>query len=235
MKGVIIAAGYGSRLWNVTNNIPKTLLPFGAGTILSTIINRLQQAGITSLCIVVGYNQKYIREYLAKTQFSLPIQIIDNQLWDKGNGISVYQVKAEIDIEPFILSMSDHIVSVPALEKMVQAEERTNLLLVDPFIQANFDLDDATKVLVQDTIIAGIGKELQDYNALDCGIFRLEPDFFPAVDKAVSKGKESISAAISELILSNRMKVVQLDKPNQWLDIDTPEAYQYALQQSDLI
>jgi len=235
MKGVIIAAGYGSRLWNVTNNIPKTLLPFGEGTILSTIINRLQQAGVSSIYLVVGYNQKYIREYLAKTQFGIPIRIIDNQLWDRGNGISVYQVRAEIDNEPFILSMSDHIVSVPALELMVQSEERTNLLLVDPFIKDNFDLDDATKVLVKDTFIAGIGKEIENYNALDCGIFRLEPDFFPAVDKAVAEGKESISAAITELILNNRMRTIKLDKPHQWLDIDTPEAYQFALQQNNLI
>lgn len=231
MKGVIIAAGYGSRLWNVTNNVPKTLLPFSNGTILSTIVTRLKEAGITSIYIVVGYNQQYIRDYVETAAFDIPIQIIDNKLWERGNGLSVYQAKSVINDEPFILSMSDHIVSVLALKMIVQAEERTNLLLVDPYISNNFDLDDATKVLVKDTCIAGIGKELIEYNALDCGIFCLESDFFTAVERALEKGKESISAAISELIYNNRIKVVMLNKPHQWLDIDTPEAYQYAIQQ----
>jgi len=65
MKAVIIAAGFGSRLWNVSNQIPKTLLPFGSGTILSTIIAQLHTAGATELIMVVGFNQKYIRDYLA--------------------------------------------------------------------------------------------------------------------------------------------------------------------------
>lgn len=229
MKAVIIAAGLGSRLWNVTNNIPKTLLPFGRGTILSNIIDNLRQAGVTSVYIVVGYNQQYIREYISANEFELPIQFIDNPLWQRGNGLSVYQAKHVIFEEPFLLSMSDHIVSVSALQLMVQAEQRINLLLVDPFIQDNFDIDDATKVLVKDNCIEQIGKELLAYNALDCGIFRLEPDFFPAVEAAVTQNKESISAAISELVTRQRMQVLFVDQPYQWLDIDTPEAYQHAL------
>lgn len=228
MKAVIIAAGLGSRLWNVTNNIPKTLLPFGKGTILSTIIGNLQQAGITSIYIVVGYNQQHILEYLTANRFEIPIYIIENPLWEKGNALSVYQVKSEIREEPFLLTMSDHIVSIPALRNMVQAEERINLLLVDPFIHNNFDIDDATKVLVNELYISQIGKELPDYNALDCGIFRLEPDFFSAVEKAVAGGKDSISAAITELCQNKRMRVVFMDKSQQWIDIDTPEAYLFA-------
>ncbi|MDD4676127.1 MAG: hypothetical protein PHH97_00815, partial [Candidatus Cloacimonetes bacterium] len=76
--------------------------------------------------------------------------------------------------------------------------------------------------------IIAIGKELDNYNALDCGIFRLEPDFFTAVEKSVQKGNESISNAITELISLKRIKVVMLNKANQWMDIDTPEAYNFA-------
>jgi choline kinase len=230
MKGVIIAAGYGSRLWNVTNNVPKTLLPYGEGTILSTIISRLQAAGVSSIYLIVGYNQQYIRDYVAETHFDLPIQLVDNQLWDRGNGLSVYQVKDYIHDEPFILSMSDHIVDFQAIRKMVAASLRTNLLLVDPFIQDNFDIEDATKVLEADNRILAIGKNLIDYNALDCGIFRLEPDFFAAVESALERGEESISAAIGELVKADRMQVLKVDTTHAWLDIDTPEAYAYARQ-----
>ncbi len=228
MLGVIIAAGLGSRLWNVSNQIPKTLLPFGKGTILSTIISRLHAAGVSDLLVVVGYNQDFIREYLSTYKSPIPITIIENTQWERGNGLSVYTVKESVGNKPFILSMSDHIVQLEALEKIVSSPATCNLLLVDPYLETNFDLADATKVRTNGAEIIEIGKELTDYNALDCGIFRLECDFFAAVEIAVENGNESISAAITELIKNKRMQAVCVDKPNQWLDIDTPEAYEFA-------
>ena len=228
MKGVIIAAGIGSRLWKTTKQVPKTLLPYKNGTILSTIIEQLKQAGITELIIVVGFKKNYIVDYLQKNPPSLPVTFVENLEWEKGNALSVYKVKDYIKNEPFLLSMADHLVKVEALKQIVNSPERINLLLVDPFITENFDLDDATKVKTENDYIIAIGKELTDYNAIDCGIFRLEPDFFSAVEKAVAKGKDSISNAIAELIPLKRIKSITLNKANQWLDIDTPEAYQFA-------
>jgi len=228
LKGVIISAGIGSRLWKTTKQVPKTLLPYKNGTILSTIIEQLKQAGITELIIVVGFKKNYIVDYLQKNPPALPVTFVENLEWEKGNALSVYKVKDYIKNEPFLLSMADHLVKVEALKQIVDSPERINLLLVDPFITENFDLDDATKVKTENDYIIAIGKELTDYNALDCGIFRLEPDFFSAVEKAVAKGKDSISNAIAELIPLKRIKSIILNKANQWLDIDTPEAYQFA-------
>jgi glucose-1-phosphate thymidylyltransferase len=83
MIGVIIAAGFGSRLWSVSSKIPKTLLPFGGGTILSTIITQLRDAGVDRLVIVVGYNQGFIREYLSTLDTETPIEIIENLEWEE--------------------------------------------------------------------------------------------------------------------------------------------------------
>jgi len=228
LKGVIIAAGFGSRLWKTTKQIPKTLLPYKKGTILSTIIQQLQIAGISELIIVVGFKKDYIANYLQNDPPTLPVTLVENLEWERGNALSVYKAKDYINNEPFLLSMSDHLVKMEALKKIVEVPERINLLLTDPFISENFDVDDATKVLTEDDYIIAIGKELDNYNALDCGIFRLEPDFFTAVEKSVQKGNESISNAITELISLKRIKVVMLNKANQWMDIDTPEAYNFA-------
>jgi len=228
LKGVIIAAGFGSRLWKTTKQIPKTLLPYKKGTILSTIIQQLQMAGISELIIVVGFKKDYIANYLQNDPPTLPVTLVENLEWERGNALSVYKAKDYINNEPFLLSMSDHLVKIEALKKKVEVPESINLLLTDPFISENFDVDDATKVLTEDDYIIAIGKELDNYNALDCGIFRLEPDFFTAVEKSVQKGNESISNAITELISLKRVKVVMLNKANQWMDIDTPEAYNFA-------
>ena len=228
MKAVIIAAGYGSRLWNETNQIPKTLLPFNEGTILSAIMMQMKMAGISDLAMVVGFNQHYIREYVSCTKLPFKVFFIENTEWDRGNGLSVYKAKDWVKDEPFILSMSDHLVCAKAIKAVMECRQNTNLLMVDPFIESNFDLDDATKVLVNEEFISDIGKELERYNALDCGIFRLNHSFFPAMESALCKGLESISAAMKELILKHKLMAVTLAERGQWLDVDTPEAYSYA-------
>ncbi len=230
MKGVIIAAGFGSRLWNLSNKTPKTLLPYGNGTILSTIIGQLKAAGVTELGLVLGFNMQEICAYLETFDAGMPIKIIENLEWERGNGISVHKAKDFCAGDSFILSMSDHVVHIEALRQIVQSPLKANLLLVDPYIEQNFDLDDATKVQLEGNDIVAIGKELKSYNALDCGIFRLQEDFFGAVETAEAKGIESISGAISELISAKRMQGVMVTAPYMWLDIDTPEAYNYALE-----
>ena len=77
--------------------------------------------------------------------------------------------------------MSDHLVAPPALARLMTAQSDQNLLLVDPRVDGVFDLPDATKVMLEETRITGIGKELADFNAIDCGVFRLDERFFEAM------------------------------------------------------
>lgn len=231
MKAVIVAAGMGSRLWNQTNKTPKTLMPFGSETILSTILKNISATGIQEFVIVIGYRKDDIVNYLNKNDdFGFKITYIENPEWQKGNGISVLAAEKAVTEDRFLLSMSDHIVSVPALQKILNHGSSKNLLLVDPDVNSIFDIDDATKVEVVNNAIINIGKELTHYNAIDCGIFKLTNSFFDAMREQLKKSQESISAAIKRLILNTDMEAVFLDEHDFWIDIDTPESYQYALQ-----
>jgi choline kinase len=233
MKAVIIAAGMGSRIWNRTDNRPKTLLPCGQGTILSTIIDNFRQTGINNFIIVIGYQSEYVRSYVEENiPADINIEFVENLQWEKGNGISVKVVEPLTGSERFMLSMSDHIVAVSALKRIVQSDAKENLLLVDPDGKDVFDVDDATKVKLDGTAIKEIGKELAEYDGMDCGIFKLKKDYFTAMNKALADGKDSISAAIGHLIVANNMSAVFLEPGEKWYDIDTPEAYQHFLAQS---
>jgi choline kinase len=227
MKAVIVAAGIGSRL---NNHIPKTLLSFGGGTILSSILANISQAGINRFVIVVGYESQRIKSYLEKSDsFGFDISFVDNPQWRRGNGISVLAAEESIDEDSFLLSMSDHIVSVSAISRIASCESSANLLLVDPKVDEVFDIDDATKVKVVEHRIVDIGKHISDYNAIDCGIFKLTPRFFTSMRRQLKKGEESISASIRGLIEEKDMEAVFLAEGDRWIDIDTPESYDYAL------
>ncbi len=229
MKAVIIAAGTGSRLWPHTNQVPKTLLPFGQGTILSQIMSNFTTVGITEFVIVVGFGAKQIVEYVATAGLGPRVTFVENRDWHRGNGLSVHLVRGITGVGSFLLSMSDHLVSPPALAHLIAARSDQNLLLVDPRVDDVFDLPDATKVMLEGAHITSIGKELVDFNAIDCGVFRLDERFFEAMECAIHQGQESISEGIHHLIAARAFGGVLLPEGSHWIDIDTPEAYEYAL------
>jgi choline kinase len=229
MKTVIIAAGTGSRLWPRTKQMPKTLLPFGQGTILSQIMSNFETIGVSEFVIVVGFGAEHIVEYIATTGFGPRVTFVENRDWQRGNGLSVHLVRGIADGGSFLLSMSDHLVAPPALARLMTARSDQNLLLIDPRVGGVFDLPDATKVMLEETRITSIGKELADFNAIDCGVFRLDERFFEAMGGAIRQGKESLSEGIHHLIEARAFGGVLVPEGSHWIDIDTPEAYEYAL------
>ena len=229
MKTVIIAAGIGSRLWSHTAQVPKTLLPFGQGTILSQIMSNFMTVGVSEFVIVVGFGAKQIVEYIATTGLGPRVTFVENPDWQRGNGLSVHLVRGIASAGSFLLSMSDHLVAPRALARLVAARSDHNLLLVDPRVDGVFDLPDATKVMLEGARITGIGKELVDFNAIDCGVFRLDERFFEAMGCAIRQGQESISEGVHHLIQARTFEGVLLPEGSHWIDIDTPEAYEYAL------
>lgn len=232
MKAVIIAAGQSSRLWERTDRTPKTLLPFDKGTILSTIIENLKTCGIRDIVIVVGWKQREIQEYVrANNHFGATITFVENPEWQRGNGISVLAAQNAVGKPPFILSMCDHVVTPQAIKRLIKSKRKQNLLLVDKRIDQIFDIDDATKVQVKRKNIQRIGKELAQYNGIDCGVFRLDDRFFNSMEQQLERDQESISAAVTGLINEKKMGAVFMKKDEYWIDIDTPEAYQFAVEQ----
>ena len=229
MRAIIVAAGMGSRLWPVTQRMPKTLLPYGDGTILSRIIGNFAACGISRFTIVVGFKSDMIRGYLeGRRSFGLDIALIENPEFERGNGVSVAKARAALEGSgSAYLSMSDHLVHPDALAVLGRAEG--NCLLTDTRIDEVFDIDDATKVKTQNDQIVEIGKELATYDAIDCGVFRLDARFMDALDLQIKAGKESISDGVRHLIATSGFQSVPMPAHCSWIDIDTPAAYEAAL------
>lgn len=234
MKLVIIAAGMGSRLWEIHRETPKTLMPYQGGTLLSRILANFHSVGISEFVLIVGYLAHLIIDY-CQTQLpkSYRIEFIENPDWQKGNGISVYLARQCIQEEIFLLSMSDHLVSSGGLSAIIKAPAKSNLLVVDPAIEDIFDLDDATKVRISGRRIVEIGKNISDYNGIDCGVFKLNRRFFPVMEQQIKQGKESLSNGVQALIEQDDFNAVIFPPDNHWLDVDTPEAYRYADEHKD--
>ena len=90
MKAMIFAAGLGTRLRPITDNIPKALLPIGGKTLLQHQIERLREAGITDIVVNVHHFADMIIDYFRQNDnFGCDISVSDerDRLLDTGGGL----------------------------------------------------------------------------------------------------------------------------------------------------
>jgi choline kinase len=187
-------------------------------------------AGVSEFIVVVGFRGEAIVEYFAAHEnLGYTVTVLTNQEWRRGNGISVHRASTVLDPdEEVLLSMADHLVAPDALRAMIDAPAGRNHLLVDSRIELVHDVDDATKVWVDARRIVRIGKELAEFNAVDCGIFRLTRRYFEAMGRQIERGRDSITEGVRELIAADDFEAVPIPASSHWIDIDTAAAYAHA-------
>jgi len=123
--------------------------------------------------------------------------------------------------------MADHLFSPEAVRRLLKFEMPRGAcaLGVDHDIERCFDLDDATKVRLQNGRIADIGKEISDYNCIDCGVFRIGPALVRELE-AIEKVTGDCSLSDGVRALAARGVFYGCDVGDtRWIDVDTPEAF----------
>ncbi len=229
-RALIIAAGQGVRLHSITNGKPKPLTNLLGLSLIERVIFSVKEAGVDDFIIVIGYHGSEIKAELEDgSKYGVKITYIENNEWQKGNGVSVLKARELLDKnnnEKFFLLMSDHIFETKIIEdlKKVNLEEDKCVLVVDKAPKKHIDLDEATKVKIENEHIVKIGKNLKDYNGVDCGIFLLTPSIFEALEESKSNRDETLSGGIR--ILGKNRKVRTFDiNGHFWIDVDTENDY----------
>ncbi|TET19047.1 MAG: hypothetical protein E3J78_05725 [Candidatus Cloacimonadota bacterium] len=230
MKAVIIAAGMGGRLSNITNGMPKTLLEVNGKPIIQWIVDDLRLAGIETVIVVTGCESDRLQSYFENSPLD-NLELIHNPQWRKGNGISVLIVEDFIgNDEVFILAMSDHLIDKNIFEHIVKEEKRYPLLAVERNLGNVFDVPDATKVWVEDKKIQSIGKQLPRYNGIDIGLFLLNGSFFQFLRKSIKEGRDTLTGGVQELMRNQDFHAYDIPDESFWIDIDSEETYNVAIQ-----
>ncbi|MBN2017088.1 MAG: NTP transferase domain-containing protein [Candidatus Cloacimonetes bacterium] len=230
MKAVIIAAGCGSRLQDYHHGIPKTLLEVLGKRIIDDILQKLLFRGISEIVIATGFKGNLIKDYLVQSPFAENITFVHNPNWKKANGISV--LCSKIALKPsdtFLLMMSDHIFQLEILDDVIDFAIHDNeaLLAIDRKIESIPDIDDGMKLQcthLKDSVyrINRFSKQLNNFDAIDTGIFKFQYSFFSTLGNAITSGNDSLSDACN--VLSKNHKMIGIDiGDKRWLDIDTPE------------
>lgn len=230
-KGLILAAGYGSRLESNESGISyKPLIPVSGKPLIYRTIDSLKKAGCRTIIIVLGYGYAEIkRSILDSYSGDINLEFVYNQDYSLSNGISVLSASDHLG-DVFVMTMADHVIgdSLMKIAADYTPEDGTAALLVDHKIETIFDIDDATKVLTNENKILSIGKQISEYNCIDTGVFIGTRGLTEALNHIYrEKGDASISDGVQRLASAGKMYAIDI-KDGFWQDVDTPEMLDHA-------
>ncbi len=79
LTGMILAAGFGTRLQPHTNNLPKALVPFCGKPMIYRVIEKMKNAGIEKIVVNVHHKREKLIDYLSRNDFGVQITISDEK------------------------------------------------------------------------------------------------------------------------------------------------------------
>jgi NDP-sugar pyrophosphorylase family protein len=119
VKAIILAAGKGTRMRELTNEVPKPMLKVHGKPILEHILEGLAAAGVREIFIVTGFKAEVIENYFGDgAKLNLRIAY-GRQLVQDGTGKAPELAKDFIGASPFFLSYGDILVDPSTYQNMV--------------------------------------------------------------------------------------------------------------------
>ena len=130
MKAVILAAGVGKRLWEVTQHRPKCLIEIGGRTLLHRYLDSLRSVGIHQADIVVGYKQEMIRAAVAANDCGVRVSFLVNEQFHRGSISSLWIARTSLDDDVIVMD-ADVLFHQEILRRLVESPHGNALLMDD--------------------------------------------------------------------------------------------------------
>ncbi len=227
---VMLAAGLGSRLFPQTTT-PKPLIKVLGLSLAERVVCTLLDAGVRRVLVTLGHEAESVKEHFSgiARRRGVTIDFIEAEGWEQGNGASALAAKGRTGEAPFFLVMIDHLFN-PAIARALANDPPAVgelRLAVDRDKGAIFDLDDVTRVKIDDGRIKEIEKNLDDWDAGDTGVMLCTTGLFEGLERAAASNKHGLSDGLRELAREGRARTVDVTGM-RWLDVDTPDALREA-------
>jgi len=231
MQALILAAGMGKRLKELTRESTKCMVKVNGKTLIERMLCQLDQLNLREIIIVVGYKAEVLISFINTLHIRTPITFVTNDVYFKTNNIySLYLARDYLLKDDTLLLESDLIFSEGVLKKLIN-NKYPNLALVAKYE----NWMDGTVVTIdrQKNITSFVGKEEFDYNHIDqyyktVNIYKLSRQFsqsyFVPFLKAYidSQGiNEFYERVLKVLSLINKSPLkVEILEDETWYEID---------------
>ncbi|RCW52274.1 sugar phosphate nucleotidyltransferase [Halanaerobium sp. ST460_2HS_T2] len=120
--GLILAAGRGTRLGDLTEELPKALVKIKEEMrVIDYILKGYAAAGLKKAVIIIGYQGEKIKDYLGDEAYGLEIIYIEQDLDNYGTAKAVEQAKALLENKFFIMTYGDIITEAENYKRLIKA------------------------------------------------------------------------------------------------------------------
>src|SRR6266481_1531499 len=225
-KAVILAAGRGTRMRELSAELPKPMIKVRGKPVLQHIIEGLLNAGIGDLLLVVGYRADSVREFFCDgSRYNVAIQYATQTVQD-GTGRVVDLARDFVGNRPFILAYGDILVDPGNYKCVVDLPDDVEAMLT---VTRGEDVSKGGAVVVNDQMdVLDVREKPKPgeptspwYNA---GLYAFRPSIFDftAKLKPSPRGEYELTDAIRGLAQSGK-KVKALELTGKWADVRDPE------------
>lgn len=227
MKAIILAAGRGSRMGNLTTDHPKGMIPVNGKTLLEWQMEALRKAGIHDIYIVRGYMGHAI-PYSA-------VKYLENSQWESTNMVSSLLVASDLlASDACVISYADIIYTDEAVIKLINGMGDLRITYDENWLElwskrfANPLSDAETFRLSRDGTLLEIGKKtisIEDIQGQYMGLLYFEPTGWQKIISLLSnKSADEIrtldmTTLLSTVIVNHKVHAVKVSDP--WFEFDS--------------
>lgn len=223
-KAVILAAGRGTRMKELTDELPKPMVEVKGRPILETIVRGLVANGVSDVLIVVGYRKEVIMDHFGDgSGFGCRIDYVEQVVQD-GTGRVVELAKDFAGDDPFLLSYGDILVPEESYAPLVDFSGVDGKLTV----KIDEDVRKGGAVFIEDGMVTGLIEKPEPgqptspyYNA---GIYSFSPRIFDYTAKLElsPRGEYELTDAIAAQVRDG-LRLAAVELQGDWADVRDPE------------
>jgi dTDP-glucose pyrophosphorylase len=225
-RAVILAAGRGTRMRELTADLPKPMIEVRGKPVLQHIVEGLRDAGVRRFLIIVGYHAETVRNFFGDgRRHNVTVEYATQTVQD-GTGRVVNLARDFAGGSPFVLSYGDILIGQENYKRVVDLPNDVEAIIT---VTRGEDLSKGGAVLVNEQM------ELVDlrekprpgeptspwYNA---GLYAFRPSIFEFIARLEPspRGEYELTDAIRDLAQSGK-KVQALELTGEWADVRDPE------------
>lgn len=165
MQAIILAAGMGKRLKELTQDNTKCMVKVNGITLIDRMLHQIDSHNLDRIVIVVGYEGQKLIDYIATLNIKTPIVYVNNDVYDKTNNIYSLALAKDYLVEDDTLLFESDIIFEDSVIQLLLEDSRDTLALVDKY-ESWMD-GTCVKLSEDDSIVSFIPGKAFDYSEKD--------------------------------------------------------------------
>lgn len=133
MQGLILAAGMGKRLKELTQNNTKCMVKVNGVRLIERVLDQLSKLHLKRTVLVTGYEGAKLRKFVGKSWKGMKIEYVNNPIYDKTNNIYSLALASNKLLEDDTLLLESDLIFEDAILKKALKDPHPNVAVVDAF------------------------------------------------------------------------------------------------------